>query len=397
LVVPVSTARSQRGRPSRQLEEPLLTKRKLSGVAIFAAAALALSACAGGSTTSASGVDAATATDLSAFGDLAGLEAAAKAEGALNVIALPRDWANYGEILDLFAERYPEITINEASPDGSSAEEIQAAENLAGQDTAPDVFDLGTAVALSSTAYFAPYKVATWGDIPDALKEESGLYVSDYGGYMAVGYDPDAVTAPTSLQDLLGSEYLGKVAINGDPTQAGAAFAALGMATVQNGGTLDNFQAGIDFFQELNAAGNFLKIDPTAATIASGETPIVFDWDYLNVGYGASLEGQRNWEVVVFPGTGYADYYKQAINIDAPHPAAARLWQEFLYSDEAQNLWLKGGARPARAEAMNAAGTIDMALFAALPATPAETVAPTAAQSEAAATLLGEKWAAAVQ
>ena len=57
--------------------------------------------------------------------------AAAKAEGALNVIALPRDWANYGEILDLFAEKYPEITINEASPDVSSAEEIQAAETLA--------------------------------------------------------------------------------------------------------------------------------------------------------------------------------------------------------------------------------------------------------------------------
>ena len=50
-------------------------------------------------------------------------------------------------------------------------------------------------------------------------------------------------------------------------------------------------------------------------------------------------------------------YYFQAINKDAPHPAAARLWQEFLYSDEGQNLWLKGGARPVRADAMVKAGT----------------------------------------
>ena len=57
----------------------------------------------------------------------------------------------------------------------------------------------------------------------------------------------------------------------------------------------------------------------------------------------------------------------QAINKDAPHPAAARLWQEFLYSDEGQNLWLKGGARPVRAEAMVKAGTIDKAAHAALP------------------------------
>ncbi|KGJ80365.1 ABC transporter substrate-binding protein [Cryobacterium roopkundense] len=366
-------------------------------LAIAATLALSMSACSSTPAPTGGGVDAATATSLTAFGDLAALETAAKAEGALNVIALPRNWANYGAVLDLFAQKYPEITLTEASPDGSSAEEIQAADNLKGQDTAPDVFDLGLAVALSSTDRFAPYKVATWDDIPDALKEESGLYVGDYGGYMAVGYDPDAVPAPTELSDLLGAEYKGKVSINGDPTQAGAAFAAVGLASVQNGGSVDDFQPGIDFFSELNAAGNFLKVDPTPATIASGETPVVFDWDYLNVGYGKTLEGQRNWEVVVFPGAGYAGYYNQAINVDAPHPAAARLWQEFLYSDEAQNLWLAGGARPARAEAMQEAGTIDTALFDALPETPETTVVPTEQQSADAATLLGAEWAAAVQ
>lgn len=370
--------------------------RTLAGVAIIAATAITLSACAA-ATETASGVDAASATSLADFGDLAALEAAAKAEGQLNVIALPRDWANYGEIIDLFAERYPEITINEASPDASSAEEIQAAENLAGQDTAPDVFDLGLAVALSSTDYFAPYQVERWDEIPDALKEESGLFVGDYGGYMAVGYDPDAVPAPESIDDLLGEEYRGKVAINGDPTQAGAAFAAVGLATAQRSGDLGDFQAGIDFFAELNDAGNFVKIDPTPATVASGETPVVFDWDYLNSGYAAELEGQRKWEVVVFDGLGYAGYYNQAINKDAPNPAAARLWMEFLYSAEVQNLWLKGGARPVLEAAMVEKGEIDEALYAALPEAPAETVVPTAEQSEAAAALLGEQWASAVQ
>lgn len=376
----------------------MITQRAVFGVAAAAALAVGLSACAGDSNAAApSDVDAATATSLADFGSFEALEEAAKAEGALNVIALPRDWANYGEILDLFMERYPEITVTEASPDASSAEEIQAAENLAGQDTAPDVFDLGLAVALANTDHFAPYQVEAWDDIPDALKEQSGLFYADYGGYMAVGYDPDAVPAPESLEDLLGDEYRGAVSINGDPTQAGAAFAAVGMATVQNGGTLDDFQAGIDFFAELNAVGNFVKIDPTPATIASGETPVVFDWDYLNAGYGAQLEGQRNWEVVIFDGTGYAGYYNQAINVDAPHPAAARLWMEFLYSPEVQNLWLKGGARPVLAEAMASDGTIDEELYAALPEAPSDTVVPTAEQSEAAGTLLGEKWAAAVQ
>ena len=372
--------------------------RLVAGIALAATAALALTSCAASSSASdsdaASSVDAATATSLADFGTLEELEAAAKAEGALNVIALPRDWANYGEILDLFAERYPEITINEASPDASSAEEITAAETNKGLDTAPDVFDLGLAVALQSTDSFAPYKVENFDEIPDALKEPTGLFVGDYGGYMSIGYDSSKYPEPTSLDDLKGADFTGAVAINGDPTQAGSAFGAVGLATVQSDGTLDDYTLGIEFFGELQKAGNFLKVDVTPATITSGETPVVFDWDYLNASAG---KDNPDWKVVVLDGVGYASYYNQAVNKDAPHPAAARLWQEFLYSDEVQNLWLKGGARPARMEAMTAAGTIDAKLAAALPDAPAETVVPTEKQSTDAGTLLGEKWAVAVQ
>jgi putative spermidine/putrescine transport system substrate-binding protein len=367
--------------------------RAAAGFALVAAAAVALSGCAGAEASS-SDTDASAATSLSDFGAFGDLEAAAKAEGQLNVIALPRDWANYGEILDLFAEKYPEITLNEQSPDVSSAEEIQAAETNEGLDTAPDVFDLGLTVALQNTDAFAPYKVQTWDEIPEALKEPTGLFVGDYGGYMSIGYDSSKFDEPASLDDLLGSDYKAAVAINGDPTQAGAAFAAVGLATVQNDGTLDDFQPGIDYFSELNAAGNLLKVDVTSATVASGETPVVFDWDYLNAAHSTD---NPDWKVVVLPGTGYAGYYNQAINKDAPHPAAARLWQEFLYSDDVQNLWLAGGARPVRMEAMTDAGTIDEDLAAALPAVPSETVVPTEEQSTTAGTLLGEKWAAAVQ
>lgn len=370
-----------------------------AGLALFTTAALGLTACSGaadaaGGSAGDETIDAATATSVEDFGSFEELEEAAKAEGQLNVIALPRDWANYGEILDLFAEKYPEITINEASPDVSSAEEIQAAETNQGLDTAPDVFDLGLTVALQNTDVFAPYQVQTWDEIPDELKEPTGLFVGDYGGYMSIGYDSSKFDAPESLDDLKDAAYKGAVAINGDPTQAGAAFAAVGLATVQSDGTLDDFQPGIDFFSELQKAGNLLKVDVTTATVTSGETPVVFDWDYLNAAHTADNE---NWKVVVLDGTGYAGYYNQAINKDAPNPAAARLWQEFLYSDEVQNLWLKGGARPARMEAMTEAGTIDADLADALPEVPSETVVPTEEQSTNAGTLLGEKWAAAVQ
>ncbi|PPH22298.1 ABC transporter substrate-binding protein [Rathayibacter sp. AY1C4] len=379
-----------------------MTIQRLSRTAAVAAAGTALvftlSACSGGATASSDGggADAASATSAADLGGLDALVEAAKAEGELNVIALPDTWANYGELISGFEDEYG-ITVNSADPDVSSAEEISTAENLAGQDTAPDVFDLGPAVALANTDVFAPYKVESWDDIPEGNKEESGLWVNDYTGLMSIGFDAAAVPAPTSLEDLLGADYRGSVAINGDPTQAGAAAAAVQLAALQSGGSADDVQAGIDFFEKLNDAGNFLPLDPTDATIASGETPVVFDWSYNNLAAGKANEGTREWTTTVLPGSAVGSYYNQAVNADAPHPAAARLWQEYLYSDAAQNLYLAAGAYPVRLAAMTEAGTVDQDALDAVGAAPSDLVQFTEKQTEAASSLLAEKWAAAIQ
>ena len=296
-----------------------------------------------------------------------------------NVIALPPDWANYGEIISTFEDKY-DIKVNSAQPDAASQDEINAAKQLAGGNRAPDVFDLSQSVALANTDMYAPYQVETFDDIPADFKDPDGLWVNDYGGYMAIGYDSSKVPEVTSLEDLLGADFKGKVALNGDPTQAGAAFSGVMMAAVANGGSADDIAPGVDYFVELAKAGNFLPVDPTPATIESGQTPVVIDWDYLNAAEAAKLP---TWEVVVPDDALIAGYYYQAINADAPHPAAARLWQEFLYSDEGQNLWLAGGARPVRADAMAEAGTIDQALFDALPEVSGEAVIPTPAADRA--------------
>jgi len=344
---------------------------------------------------SAANTDAAKATSAADLGGMQKLIDAAKKEGTLNVIALPPDWANYGEIISTFSAKYG-IKVNSAQPDASSQDEINAATQLKGQSGAPDVFDLGTAVASANTAIYAPYKVQTFADIPASLKDTNGLWVNDYGGYMSIGYDAGKVPAPTSVTDLLKPEYHGKVALNGDPTQAGAAFAGVVMAALGNGGSADDISKGVDFFKQLKAAGNFLPVDPTPATIESGQTPVVIDWDYLNVAQGQKLQGKVDWKTVVPTNAVVGGYYVQAINKDAPHPAAARLFEEFLYSDQGQNLWLKGGARPVRADAMKTAGTIDQTLYAALPATTGTPVFLTDAQTTAAKNYLAANWAKSV-
>ncbi|CAN5357982.1 extracellular solute-binding protein [soil metagenome] len=375
----------------------VLPSRRLLGALTASALVIALSACAppekesSGKQTD-SGVNAAEATSAADFGGLEGLVEAAKAEGELNVIALPPDWANYGAVIEAFSKKY-DIPVNSAQPDAASQDEINAANQQKGRSTAPDVFDLGQSVALANTAMFAPYKVETFDDIPADLKDADGAWVNDYGGYMSIGFDSAKVPPITGVDDLLKPEYQGKVALNGDPTQAGAAFSGVVMVALSQGGSADDIAPGVDFFRKLKEAGNFLPVDPTPATIESGQTPVVIDWNYLNA---TETEKLPTWQVVVPQDAAVAGYYYQAINKDAPHPAAARLWQEFLYSDEGQNLWAEGGVRPVRADAMIETGTIDAEAARALPAIDGPTTILDQKQTDAASKYLSENWAAAI-
>jgi putative spermidine/putrescine transport system substrate-binding protein len=375
-----------------------MTARRVLVAAIGAALALSAAGCvsSGGSnsTAAAGGTGWATATSAQAGGGLDALVTAAKAEGQLNVIALPPDWANYGAIITAFGDKYG-IKVNSANPEGSSQDEINAVQQLGTQDRAPDVLDLGQSFATGNTPLFAPYQVQTWDSIPAANKDAGGAWVNDYGGFMSIGYDSEKVPDITTFADLAKPEYAGKVALNGDPTQAAAAFAGVWAAALANGGSLDDISPGVAYWSKLAKSGNLLKVDPTPATIESGQTPIVLDWDYLNVSQAEKVKASFEWKVAV-PSDGlFAQYYTQAINKNAPHPAAARLWQEFLYSDEGQNLRLAGKARPVRLTAMTQAGTVDAGLAAALPPVSGEPKFPTQAQTDAAQKVVAEGWSGA--
>jgi putative spermidine/putrescine transport system substrate-binding protein len=339
-----------------------------------------------------SGGNASEATSAEDFGGMDGLIEAAKKEGQLNVIALPPDWANYGAIIKAFGDKYG-IKVNSAQPDAASQDEINAATQQKGKSTAPDVFDLGQSVALANTSMFAPYKVAKFDDIPQAYKDADGKWVNDYGGYMSIGFDSAKVAPVADVNDLLKPEYNGKVALNGDPTQAGAAFSGVLMVALSQGGSVDDIAPGVEFFRKLKAAGNFLPVDPTPATIESGQTPVVIDWNYLNAAETAKLP---SWRFFVPSNAAVAGYYYQAINSGAPHPAAARLWQEFLYSDEGQNLYAAGGVRPVRADQMMQAGSIDKGAVDKIPVIDGPVTVPTPDQTEKATKYLADNWAKAI-
>ncbi|MFF7634459.1 ABC transporter substrate-binding protein [Kitasatospora sp. NPDC008050] len=377
--------------------------RAAAFAAVLTAAALSLTACgsaSSSSTASSGGKDAKTATSAADLGGMDALVAAAKKEGNLHVITLPRDWANYGTLMDGFTKKYG-IKIEDENPDGSSQDEINAITSRKGQNRAPDVVDLGSAFAISGTqqGLFAPYKVAGFDQIPASMKDANGNTYNDYGGYVSIGCDAKKVNpCPQTFADLLNPAYKGMVALNGNPTKANAALSAVWAASLANGGSLDNIQPGIDFFGKLKQIGNFNPVEATSATVQNGETPITIDWSYLNTGYTSQYASKGiDWKVSIPSDGSFAQYYNQAINKDAPHPAAARLWEEYLYSAEGQNGFLGGYATPALFDSMKTAGTLDATAVAKLPnISKPFTTFPSQAQQDTAKTAITSNWAKAI-
>ncbi|MFJ7204070.1 ABC transporter substrate-binding protein [Streptomyces sp. NPDC098789] len=349
--------------------------------------------------TAGNGKNLATAASVADLGGMDALIAAAKKEGTLNAIAIPRDWANYGALIDGFTKKYG-IQVKVENPDGSSQDEINAVKSRQGQDRAPDVLDLGAAFAQSAAAenLLAPYKVAAFDKIPEAQRDPQGRWANDYGGYVSIGCDAKRVAVcPQTFADLLKPEYKGQVALNGNPTKSGSAYAGVFAASLASGGSFDDIQPGLDFFGKLKKNGNYNPVESTPATVEKGETPISIDWDYLNAGYAEQFKPKGiDWKVAVPADGQFAQYYSQAINKDAPHPAAARLWQEYLYSAEGQNLWLKGHARPVLMPVMEADATLDKAAAAALPPVTGTPKFPSQEQTAKAKEILAGGWAKAI-
>lgn len=275
---------------------------------------------------------------------------------------------------------------------------MEAVKTLAGQKDQPDSVDVSPAIGqeMVTAGMFDPYTPSTAGDIPASLKDPAGNWVGAYYGIMAIMTNTSIVkNAPKTFADLKKPEYKGLVALNGDPRQAGAAFAAVMAASIANGGSADDILPGIKFFADLKKSGNLGATDVTPATVLSGETPINIDWSYNLPGLRDQLTKAKITFETSFPSDGvYGGFYAQGVVKGSPHPNCAKLWIEHILSDEGALGYLQGGAIPARYEALAAAGKISDADKANLP--PAELISQvkflTPEQITKAKDVLGAQW-----
>src|ERR1700710_2247295 len=301
------------------------------------------------------------------------LIAAAKKEGSLTTIALPHDWCGYGDVIAGFKAKYG-LEVNELNPDAGSGDEVEAIKANKGNTgpQAPDVIDVGLSFGPTAQAagLLQPYKVSTWASIPDSAKEKDGYWYGDYYGVLAFEVNADMIDkVPTDWPDLQKADYKNAVALAGDPRSANQAIQAVYAAGLSQskGDASKAGAAGLSFFGKLNKNGNFVPVIGKAASLAQGTTPVIVRWDYNALADRDTLKGNPKVQVGI-PKTGVvAGVYVQAISAYAPHPNAAKLWMEYLYSDEGQLAWLNGYCHPIRFNDLVSKNKIPKAMMDKLP------------------------------
>lgn len=328
---------------------------------------------------------------------LAEIVTLAKQEGKVQLIAYPETWANYRGHFKAFKDKYG-IDIPVASPGASSAEELQSVKSLKGQPSQPDVLDVGysfTRPAIDQKLIEA-YRPTTFDQIPDALKDPQGMWVGAYYGVISVGVNTKNADMPSSFQDLLSPKYKGKVALPGDPRQGASSIAAVFAAALANGGSLDDVTAGIDFFSRLAKSGNLVNVTSVASALSTGQAAVFFDWNYNFLGIQDEMKRTGvALKTTVLPDGIFGTYYAQPITVSPPQPNAARLWVDWLTSDEGAEQYALGGAVPARFAQLKAEGKLSAAALANLPeASIMDKVKfPSIAQGEAAGKVIVDQWA----
>lgn len=274
------------------------------------------------------------------------LKDAVKKEGKIVSYGMPADWANLGEIWSNFSKEYG---ITHSDTDMTSAEEI-AKFDAEKANAVADIGDVGITfgnVAISRDVV-QPHKAPTWNDVPDWAKDKNGLWTGEYAGTIAFLVNTKLVKdVPHSWADLLKPEYKGDV-VTGDVLKAAQSQAAVLAAALANGGDEKNLTPGLDYFKKLSQAGNLKPSDNVFAVFQKGEIPVGILWDFNALGYRSRLADKENYQVVIPSDGTVSSAYVSIINKYAPHPNAAKAFQDYLLSDEGQILLAKGFARPIR-------------------------------------------------
>lgn len=273
---------------------------------------------------------------------------------------IPDSWANYGESFTAFCQKNFQFDCNtkdhrqSLGEDMSSAQEIKAYSDEKNNPKAT-LADIGILFAGPSEAagVIPDYLPPNASKLPAGLKAANGGWVATFVG--VPGYVVNVaflksknIPVPTTWDALADPAYKGLVGIP-LPGSSGTATTAFVAMTYAHGGSLDNWQPGIDFAKKLlpNIKGVH---EGNADEFEKGEVPIQIKYDFNLIALANQVKAKNIEAQVVIPTDGsiYAPSALMVNKYDTARMDFAKMFMDWVLSDEGQTVFAKFGARPIR-------------------------------------------------
>lgn len=281
--------------------------------------------------------------------------AAGASDGALAQQAIcyncPPQWADWASQLKAIEANLGISVPHDNKNSGQTLSQLIAEKGSPVADVA--YYGVSFGIAAKKEGVVAPYKPAHWDDIPEGLKDPDGHWFTIHSGTLGLFVNVDALggaPVPRSWADLLKPEYKGMVGYL-DPSSAFVGYAGAVAVNRAMGGSLDNFDPGIEYFKKLAKNDPIVPKQTSYARVLSGEIPILFDYDFN--AYRAKYKDKANVEFVIpAEGTVVVPYVMSLVK-NAPHPDLGKKILDFIMSDKGQAVWANAFLRPVRASAMS--------------------------------------------
>lgn len=276
------------------------------------------------------------------------LERAARAEGKLASVGMPDDWANWR---GTWADLKKVYGLAHVDSDMSSAEEIAKIE-AEKANASVDIGDVGFEFGAIAKArgITRAYKPSTWAQVPDWAKDADGHWALAYTGTIAFAVNTKKVAnVPRSWKALFQGNYRVLIGEAGRAAQSNAGILA---AAVALGGDEAHLQPALAEFAKLAKAHRLVTTNATPALMERGEADVFVMWDFNALSYRDKLPNAADYEVLIPSDGSITSGYTTIINKNAPHPNAAMLAREYIFSDAGQTNLARGHARPIRAESL---------------------------------------------
>jgi putative spermidine/putrescine transport system substrate-binding protein len=302
------------------------------------------------------------AEDAESCGGIDALVRAAQLERELVLPGDPQQNPVLSELAKAFSRKY-KVKVTWVMGAASTDQQLELSTKGSVQ---PDIFFIDPTRAPLPQSRVSAYRVTNFQMISADHRDDSGYWVQDFGGVMAVGYDSMRLGKADSLEALAQLDST-RLAVAGNPQDSADTVQAILMVDA-SGLSEPKAGAGLAYLEGLSRKGRLASQYASLARVKDHRQNVVLGWNYLQQSYQTRLAGTGvKWKWFVPSGAPITAYHGLAINSKGEHPAAARLWEEYTFSVSGARILLNAGAMPSLYSYLASFGYISRKDFEALP------------------------------